>query len=127
MIKVYDERFRCAEILFRPAFHGQDTHSLDQMVYSSVTACDPSIQSEMYKNIVLGGGNTLLDGLKERLVKEMQSLTNSMVKVIAPPEREHSAWIGGSIQGSLSTFEGICASRKEYEECGANIAAQKFY
>jgi actin, other eukaryote len=45
-------------------------------------------------------------GIAERLSKEMTSLAPSSVKIkiVAPPERKYSVWIGGSILSSLSTF-----------------------
>ena len=45
-------------------------------------------------------------GIADRLHKELSSLAPSSikVKVIAPPERKFSVWIGGSILSSLSTF-----------------------
>merc|ERR1712176_1471179 len=30
------------------------------------------------------------------------------IKVVAPPERKYSVWIGGSILSSLSTFQQMC-------------------
>jgi actin beta/gamma 1 len=46
------------------------------------------------------------------------------VKIDAPPERKYSAWIGGSILASLSTFQQIWCSKQEYEEAGAEIIHQ---
>jgi actin-related protein len=45
-------------------------------------------------------------GIADRLSKEMTSLAPSSVKIkiVAPPERKYSVWIGGSILSSLSTF-----------------------
>jgi hypothetical protein len=37
------------------------------------------------------------------------------VKVVAPPERKYSVWIGGSILASLSTLQ-MWISKDEYEE-----------
>lgn len=48
-----------------------------------------------------------------------------MVKVIAPPEREMSPWIGCSVMASLSTFARSWISRQEYEEDGVEAAVQR--
>merc|ERR1711872_110889 len=40
------------------------------------------------------------------------------IKIIAPPERKYSVWIGGSILASLSTFQQMWISKQEYDECG---------
>ena len=54
----------------------------------------------------MSGGTTMFTGISERLNKEMVALAPSSmkIKVIAPPERKYSVWIGGSILSSLSTF-----------------------
>jgi len=54
----------------------------------------------------MSGGTTMFPGIPERLSKELTSLAPSSmkIKVVAPPERKFSVWIGGSILSSLSTF-----------------------
>jgi hypothetical protein len=53
-------------------------------------------------------------GISDRMQKEITALAPSSmkVKIIAPPERKYSVWIGGSILASLSTFQQmwICTS-----------------
>ena len=48
-------------------------------------------------------------GINTRLEKEMIQLAQRTMKImdIAPPERKYSAWIGGSILASLSTFQNM--------------------
>lgn len=45
----------------------------------------------------------------------------------ASPDRIHSAWIGGSILGSLSTFEKMCISKEEYLEYGHEVIHRSEY
>lgn len=47
------------------------------------------------------------------------------VKVIVPPEAKYSAWIGGSILGSLSTFQQMWVSKEEYDDVGPAIVHTK--
>ena len=49
----------------------------------------------------------------------------SIGNVIAPKERKYSAWIGGSILSSLSTFEQEWITRDEYDEYGPRIVHTK--
>merc|ERR1711862_20151 len=44
-------------------------------------------------------------------------LSTIKIKIIAPPERKYSVWIGGSILASLSTFQQMWISKQEYDEC----------
>jgi actin len=68
--------------------------------------CDVDVRRDLFSNIVLSGGTTMYPGIAERLNKEIVSLAPSSVKIkiVAPPERKYSVWIGGSILSSLSTF-----------------------
>ena len=45
--------------------------------------------------------------ISERMTKELTAVVPSTmkIKVVAPPERKYSLWIGGSILSSLSTFQ----------------------
>merc|ERR1719474_829016 len=51
-------------------------------------------------------------------IKEITALAPSTIKIkiIAPPERKYSVWIGGSILASLSTFQQMWISKQEYDE-----------
>ena len=64
-----------------------------------------------------------------RIQRELMDLTPSYmkVKVVAPPERKHSVWIGGSILTSLSTFHNMWISQSEYDEVGPSIVHRKCF
>merc|ERR1712037_895766 len=57
-------------------------------------------------------------GIADRMQKEITALApNTMkIKIIAPPERKYSVWIGGSILASLSTFQSMWISKEECDE-----------
>lgn len=78
-------------------------------------------------NLVLSGGSTMFPGLPERMHKELsaQVPATMKVKVIAPPERKFSVWIGGSILSSLSTFADMWITHEQYAEYGCQIVHQK--
>jgi actin len=59
--------------------------------------------------------------------KEITALAPSSmkIKVVAPPERKYSVWIGGSILASLSTFQQMWISKQEYDESGPSIVHRK--
>ena len=68
----------------------------------------------------------MLDYLKD-YKKEVQVLApdNCTVKIIAPPERKYSSWIGGSIMASLSGMESMWVTKDEYDEIGPAIVHKK--
>ena len=49
-----------------------------------VGACDVDIRKDLYNNIVVSGGASLLAGLPERLSKEMAALVPSLTPSHAP-------------------------------------------
>merc|ERR1712080_338360 len=57
-------------------------------------------------------------GIADRMQKEITALAPSTIKIkiIAPPERKYSVWIGGSILASLSTFQQMWITKQEYDE-----------
>jgi len=58
------------------------------------------------------------------MTKELTELAPYGVRVraVAIPEGKYSAWIGGSILASLSTFQKMWISKQEYDESGLTIA-----
>ena len=67
-------------------------------------------------------------GIADRMQKEITALAPSSmkVKIVAPPERKYSVWIGGSILASLSTFQQMWISKQEYDESGPSIVYRYF-
>jgi len=91
--------------------------------YNSIYKCDLDIRHDLFGNVVLSGGSTMFPGIGDRVQREMTLLApeNMRVQIIAPPERKYSVWIGGSILASLSTFQNLWCSKKEYDEAGPGI------
>merc|ERR1712137_746452 len=104
VITIGNERFRCPEALFQPSFLGMESCGIHETVYNSITKCDVDIRKDLCANTVLSGGTTMYPGIADRMQKEITALAPSTIKIkiIAPPERKYSVWIGGSILASLS-------------------------
>ncbi|KAK3389155.1 actin family [Podospora didyma] len=122
-----NERFRTPEALFQPSILGLQSGGLHETVYNSIIKCDVNIRKDLYGNVVLSGGNSMFPGLSGRMQEELTALAPSRmkVKIITPPERKYSVWIGGSMLASLSTFQQMWISRQEYDESGPSIVHRK--
>jgi len=129
VITVGAERFRCSEVLFQPNFIGKESDGIHKLAYESIMKCDVDIRRDLYTNTVLSGGTTMFPGIDVRLTKEMTALAPASIKVkiVAPPERKYSVWIGGSILSSLSTFQEMWISKDEYDESGPGIVHRKCF
>jgi len=136
VITVGTERFRAPEILFSPEFCGiEDIGGIHELIFEAIANCDVPLHEQLFKNIILSGGSSLFPGLADRLKQEIESMVllaypDSLkinVNIIAPPERKYSTWIGGSIFGSLSTFNNNCITKQDYDESGPNVCHRKCF
>merc|ERR1712166_731712 len=129
VITIGNERFRCPEALFQPSFLGLESSGIHETTYNSVMKCDLDIRKDLYGNIVMSGGTTMYNGIADRMQKEITGLAPSSmkVKIVAPPERKYSVWIGGSILSSLSTFQAMWIAKTEYDEAGPSIVHRKCF
>jgi len=127
VVTIGNERFRCPEVLFKPSFIGLEQEGIHCLTFNSIMKCDVDIRKDLYNNIVLSGESTMFSMIDERMKKEMeaQAPASMNIKIIAPPERKYSVWIGGSILSSLSTFEEMWIKKEEYDESGPSIVHRK--
>jgi len=129
VITIGNERFRTPEALFRPSLIGQESAGVHEFTYRNIMRCDIDVRKDLYANIVLSGGTTMYPGIGDRMQKEVIDFAPSSIKIkiIAPPERKYSVWIGGSILASLSTFQTLWITKDEYDESGPAIVHRKCF
>ncbi|KAK2107519.1 hypothetical protein P7K49_012684 [Saguinus oedipus] len=129
VITIGNERFCCPEALFQPSFLGMESCGIHETTFNSIMKCDVDIRKDLYANTVLSGGTTMYPGIADRMQKEITALAPSTmkIKIIAPPERKYSVWIGGSILASLSAFQQMGISKQEYNESGPSIVHCKCF
>ncbi|AEC10070.1 putative Actin family [Arabidopsis thaliana] len=129
VITIGAERFRCPEVLFQTSLIGMETSGIHETTYNSIMKCDVDIRKDLYGNIVLSGGTTMFPGIADRMNKEINALAppSMKIKVVAPPERKYSVWVGGSILASLSSFAPMWITKAEYDEQGGAIVHRKCF
>ena len=126
-ILLNDARFRCPELLFNPSLNGFRYDGIHELVVKSIESCPANMKKDLYDSIILSGGPAMFEGFPERLEKEiiLSSPSKYDVKVVAPPERMYSTWIGQSIWGSLTTYPSSVVSHSSYNENGPSIIHSK--
>ncbi|CAG9984209.1 unnamed protein product, partial [Clonostachys byssicola] len=126
-VYVDNERFMVPEALFNLSMVGLEAGGAQYALQRSISKCDTEIQHLLYQNIVPAGGSTKYPGFAERLRSEMVSISPSStsINVISSPDPLKSAWVGGSVVASLSTFKDMCISAQEYEETGSVMVHRK--
>ncbi|CAE6044342.1 unnamed protein product [Arabidopsis arenosa] len=129
VITIGAERFRCPEVLFQPSLIGMETCGIHETTYNSIMKCDVDIRKDLYGNIVLSGGTTMFPGIADRMNKEINALAppSMKIKIVAPPERKYSVWVGGSILASLSSFAQMWITKADYDENGPSIVHRKCF
>jgi len=131
VISVGNERFRCCEALFQPNLIGLEGVGVDKLTDESIRSADIDVRKDLYQNIILSGGTTMLAGLTERLLKELQKLApqnmSSKVKITAPKERKYCVFIGGSVLSSIPSFQQMWITKEEFDESGPSIVHRKCF
>ncbi|BHF58826.1 Actin-like 6A [Sparganum proliferum] len=108
-VELAHERFQLPEAMFDPSIlpvrsdctftlqecGGNSMLSMSHIVASSISLCDIDIRPSMRLKV---------------------NFPSSL------PERRFSSWVGGSILGSLGTFQQMWISRHEYEESGRSMS-----
>eukprot|EP01083_Nonionella_stella_P314195 1130937_1 len=74
VVTVDIERFQSIEPLFDPKLVGVDSGGIHQVLHETVMGCDADIHMDLFENIVLAGGNTMFDGIADRLKHEMSQM-----------------------------------------------------
>ncbi|OUM67686.1 hypothetical protein PIROE2DRAFT_39816 [Piromyces sp. E2] len=92
------ERIQCPEILFQPNLIGRNQiKSLPCLIEKVINKCESIHHDELYTNIILTGGSSCFNGLKERIQKDLSILIpNRDIVVKSFPQRK-STWISTAI------------------------------
>eukprot|EP01084_Bolivina_argentea_P150275 262455_1 len=89
IITIESERFRCPELLFntlfRHFFHpigNRSCYGIHELIYRSAMECnDINIRKHLFSNIVLSGGNTMFNGIEQRLLAEIKKLVPKTMNI----------------------------------------------
>lgn len=118
MLTLSKSRFRAPEILFQPQIIASEEPSLPEMCLQSILSVDVELRPRLMSSITLSGGTTMFRGFGDRFLQELQISTckKSNIRILAPPERKYTAWIGGSMLAGLTTFRKMLATKSDWRE-----------
>jgi len=128
VIELGHARWILPEAIFYPSLIGKSHSSLAATIFKIIQKCDLSIRDELWRNIVVGGGNTQFANFTKRLENDLKSLIPPNVvdiKVLdnSTTDGRYVGWFGGSILGSSNQIPWI--SIDEYNESGPGIVSAK--
>uniref|UniRef100_UPI00398E62E4 actin, cytoplasmic-like n=1 Tax=Pristiophorus japonicus TaxID=55135 RepID=UPI00398E62E4 len=129
LITIQKELYKAPELLFTTGNTGLEEPGIHKLIYNSILKCDRSLRRDLFSNILLSGGSTLFPGLEERLLKEIKlQVPNGLpFKVIAPPNRNYSVWMGASILTSLTAFKNMWVTSNDYRDYGPAIINKRCF
>ena len=108
---------------------GKNLGLMVQEVIEKQKSADESLATSLLESVVVCGGSTAMTGFTERVQNDLsQMYSGSVVKCFSgqtSEDKQHSAWIGGSIVGSLGAFANLWITKREYEEHGIGIVGKK--
>jgi len=123
------ERFKAGESMFRPEL-GLFDRSMSTVVWDAINKADVVARGDLFNNVVLSGGLTMMTGFNTRLQYELETLAtqdgvSDPIRVIAKPERKYMEWIGAAITSTLSSFGSNWITLEQYEEIGPSVVERK--
>ena len=124
-ITVMDERIKATEAIFYPSLINKDNDlGLHKICNKIIESCGDN-KKELYNCINISGGNSLFEGLRERLEKEIKNIAKyddqEEVRVNKSENGKFTVWMGGKILSEVSTFENLLITKEMYEESGCSI------
>lgn len=119
VISIKKGRYRIPEILFNPLIIHSEYDSISTMTSQSINLVDMDLRPILRSNIVLSGGSTMFKGFGDRFLREMNQLSTGPdfnTRIVAPPKRKYTAWIGGSIFANSFAFKKLLLDKRSWIE-----------
>ena len=107
--------------------NGKELPSNQELTINSNQECDIDVRRDLYQNIILSDGNTMLEGIGERLLKEIESCAAKFIneKDVDSRDRRFAVLRGGSMLTALSTFASMWVTKEDDDKHGAEIVHRK--
>jgi len=126
VIKIGPEKFRGPEILFDPVLIGKECGGVHEILIDAINYSPLDIRKTLCTNVTLAGGSTNFLNIGERLMQDLQTeFPQTKIRMFAPRSRLTSAWVGGAIFASLSSFKQLWTTKQDWEEGGERVIYEK--
>jgi len=100
---------------------------ISMMAHECLAKSEGDIRKELYTNIILTGGNTLLSGFVKRFERDLITKGHKAKTIPIPsfPASRETVWMGGSILSSLGSFQQMWLSKQDVAENGVACVSKK--
>lgn len=121
-ISLKEEKIMAPEILFNPSIVGTEFLPFQDLITNCIAKVDLDLRTELYKSLIISGGNTLFKGLPDKLGSEVKKIAPkyTKIKVISSTSisRKNCVWVGGSMITSIGSFKNMWITKNDYLEKG---------
>ena len=109
-------------------FNGEKNAGISHITMEAINKAETDgATGEVLSSIILSGGTTQMSGFTERLQYDLELFSGVKTKITVQSfaDRATASWIGGSVIGTLGSFQPFWVSKAEYDECGPSLASRK--
>lgn len=130
ILSMHNERMSVPEVLFNPLDVGLEQAGVAELIVQAVEAAPGHHRADLYANVLLAGGNSIISNFRERLVADLRPLVPDMYELCVNMDEKPalSAFNGGVLamrnEESANVLDFV--SKAEYEEYGSNITIERF-
>jgi actin-related protein 6 len=129
LLPLGNERFAVPELLFNPTDIGIQEAGIPGTVMESLSALPDALKVGMMANIVVVGGNSLIQGFMERLESELRALAPSdyVLNLRRAEDPIKETWLGAARFASQpALLKSVLVTKAEYDERGSGWLGRKF-
>jgi actin-related protein 2 len=133
------ERFEASEALFQPKLVDCEKSGLADIIFETIQEAEIDCRVDLYQNIILSGGTSLLPGIRERLEQDLnlrytRDILNGdetrsrswKLQVQAPNSREYLVFEGAALFADLICNDrNFWVTKADYKEHGVQLLLDK--
>ena len=129
LLPLGNERFAVPELLFNPSDIGIQESGIPGAVMESLSTLPEALMLGLLANVVVVGGNSLIEGFMPRLEAELRALVPSeyLLNITRAEDPVKHAWLGAARFASQpELLKEVLVSKAEYDEKGSQWLARRF-
>ena len=69
-----NDRFTVPEVLFNPSDIGISQAGVSEAISQSISKCPEIFTEELYRNVIVSGGNSQIEGFQKRIKNDLTSI-----------------------------------------------------
>jgi actin-related protein 6 len=129
LLPLGNERFAVPELLFNPSDIGIQESGIPGTVMESLSVLPEALRVGLLANVVVVGGNSLIEGFMPRLEAELRALVPSeyLLNITQAEDPVKHAWLGAARFASQpELLKEVLVSKAEYDEKGSTWLTRRF-